>query len=71
VLKCLLGRALEQVAGKMAELAQGMPNMKKEMKNLQITMIMQDSKLDKIQQQLKQLILAHRAKVIPLEGCEE
>jgi len=32
----------------MAELAQGMPNMKKEMKNLQITMIMQDSKLDKI-----------------------
>lgn len=71
VLKRLLGRALEQVAGKMAELAQDMPNMKKEMKNLQITMIMQDSKLEKIHQQLKKLILAHRAKVIPLEGYEE
>jgi hypothetical protein len=48
VLKHLLARALEQVSGEMAELAQGIPNMKKEMKNLQITMIMQDSKMDEI-----------------------
>lgn len=40
---------MEQVAEEMAELAQGMPNMKRELKNLQITMLMQDSKLDEIQ----------------------
>ena len=54
-LKRLLARALEQVAGEMAKIAQGMPNIKKDMKNLQIIMIMQDSKLDEIQQQLMKL----------------
>jgi len=71
VLKCLLAKVLEQVAGEMVELAQGMPNMKKEMKNLQITMIMQDSKLDEIQQQLKQLIPVKREAAAPPKLVEE
>ena len=71
MLKCLLAKVLEQVAGEMVELAQGMPNMKKEMKNLQITMIMQDSKLDEIQQQLKQLIPVKREAAAPPKLVEE
>jgi len=71
VLKRLLAKVLEQVAGEMAELAQGMPNMKKEMKNLQIIMIMQDSKLDEIQQQLKQLIPTKREVTTTPEIVEE
>ena len=71
MLKRLLAKVLEQVAGEMAELAQGMPNMKKEMKNLQIIMIMQDSKLDEIQQQLKQLIPTKREVTTTPEIVEE
>ena len=48
VLKRLLARVLEQVVGEMAEITQGMPNIKKDMKNLQIIMIMQDTRLDEI-----------------------
>ena len=55
VMKRLLAKAMEQVAMEMAELAQGIPNLKKEMNNLQITLLMQDSKLDEIQQELKKL----------------
>jgi len=55
VMKRLLAKAMEQVAMEMVELAQGIPNLKKEMNNLQITLLMQDSKLDEIQQQLKKL----------------
>lgn len=55
VMKRLLAKAMEQVAMEMAELAQGIPNLKKQMNNLQITLLMQDSKLDEIQQQLKKL----------------
>lgn len=55
VMKHLLAKALEQVAGEMEEMAQGMPNIKKEMKSLQIIMIMQDSKLDEIQRSLMKL----------------
>lgn len=52
VLKRLLAKALEQVAGEVAEIAQGMPNLKKEMKNMQVIMTMEDNKLDEIQQRL-------------------
>lgn len=56
VIKRLLEKAMKQVAMEMAELAQGIPNLKKEIKNLQITLLMQDSKFDEIQQQLKKLV---------------
>ena len=39
----------------MEKIAQGLPNIKKDMKSLQIIMIMQDSKLDEIQQWLMKL----------------
>ena len=55
VMKGLLAKAMEQVAMEMAELAQGIPNLKREMNNLQITLMMQDGKLDEIQQQLEKL----------------
>jgi len=44
-----------QVATEMAELAQGIPNLRKELKNIQITLMMQDEKLDEIQQQIDKL----------------
>jgi len=44
---------MEQVAMEMAELSQGIPNLKKELRNIQITLFMQDKKMDEIQQQLK------------------
>lgn len=38
----------------MAELAQGIPNMKKEMQNIQVTLIMQDNKLEEIKQLIRE-----------------
>ena len=58
VMEHLLARTLEQVAREMVEIAQGMPNLKKDMKNLQIIMFMQDIKLDEIQQHMMKLFLA-------------
>lgn len=55
VMKRLLAKAMEQVAMEMAELAQGIPNLKREMNNLQITLMTQDGKLEEIQQQLEKL----------------
>ena len=60
VMKRLLAKAMEQVAMEMGELAQGIPNLKKEMNNIQITLMMQDGKLDEIQQQIEKL--THEAK---------
>lgn len=40
VLKHLLAKEMEQVTEEMAKLTQGMPNMKREINNLQITMLM-------------------------------
>jgi len=56
-MKRLLAKAMEQVAMEMAELSQGIPNLKKELQNIQITMIMQDKKLDEIQQQIEKINL--------------
>jgi len=50
VMKRLLAKAIEQVDVEMAEMSQGIPNLKRELKNIQITMMMQDKKLDEIQQ---------------------
>ena len=54
VMRRLLAKAMEQVAMEMAELSQGIPNLKKELRNIQITPIMQDKRLDEIQQQIKE-----------------
>lgn len=51
-MKRLLSKSMEQVAMEMAELSQGIPNLKKELKNIQITLLMQDKKLDEIQQKI-------------------
>jgi len=53
VMKRLLAKAMEQVAMEMAELSQGIPNLKKELRNIQIIVLMQDKKMDEIQQQIK------------------
>jgi len=53
VTKRLLAKAMERVAVEMAELSQVIPNMKKELQNIQVTLIMQDKKMDEIQQQIK------------------
>lgn len=48
IMKRLLAKAMEQVAMEMAELSQGIPNLK-ELRNIQITLFMQDKKMDEIQ----------------------
>lgn len=59
---------MEQVAIEMAEMAQGIPNLKREMKNLQITLLMQDNKLEEIQQLLKKIVPEIKAEDTPLEN---
>jgi len=55
VMKRLLPKAMEQVAMEMAKLSQGILNLKKELNKLQITIMMQDDKLDEIQQQIQKI----------------
>lgn len=55
VLKSLLAKALEQVAKEMAEIANGIPNVQKEMKNFQTIMINQNNKLAEISQTLSRI----------------
>jgi len=52
-MKRLLAKAMEQVAKEMAELEQGIPNLRRELRIIQITLEMQEKKLDKIQQLIK------------------
>jgi len=54
VMKRLLAKAMEQVAMEMAELSQGIPNLKKELQNMQVTLIRHDKKLEEIQQLIKE-----------------
>lgn len=58
VVKRLLEKAMEQVAVEMTEMAQGISNLRREMKNLQITLLMQNSKMEEIQHQLKKIATA-------------
>ena len=53
VMKRLLAKALEQVASEMAEMAQGVPNLRRELRILQTSMEMQGKQLEEIQQLLK------------------
>lgn len=50
----------------MAEIDQGMPNLKKEMNNMHVIMIMQDNKLDEIQQRLAQMAQMTQAPTKPM-----
>lgn len=52
VMKHLMAKALEQVAMKMAEMVQGLPNVKKELKDIVITMLLQEKRLEDLQNQL-------------------
>jgi len=49
-----IAKALEQVATEMAEMAQGVPNLRRELRIIQITLEMQEKKLEEIQQLLKE-----------------
>jgi len=49
VMKRLMAKALEQVAIEMAELAQGVPNLRRELRIIHITLEKQEKKLDDIQ----------------------
>lgn len=68
VVKRIMAKAMEQVAMEMAEMAQGIPNLKREMKNLQITLLMQDNKLEEIQQLLKKIVPEIKAEDTSLEN---
>ena len=45
-------KALEQVAMEMAEMVQSLPNVRKELKDIVITMLLQERRLEDLQQQL-------------------
>lgn len=52
VMKRLMAKALEQVATEMAEMVQSIPNVKKELKDIVITLLLQEKRLEDLQQQL-------------------
>ena len=54
-IKRLMAKAMEQVAMEMVEMSQESPYMKKEMHNIKVTLIMQDKRLEEIQQQIKRI----------------
>jgi len=51
-MKRLMAKALEQVAMEMAEMVQSIPNVKKELKDIVITLLLQEKRLEDLQQQL-------------------
>lgn len=53
-MKRLLARAMEQIAVEMIELVHGLPTFKRELRNIQMTLNVQNYKLDKILQLLKE-----------------
>jgi len=53
-MKRLLEKALEQEATEMAESAQGVPNLRRDLRIIQITLEMQAKKLEEIQQMIKE-----------------
>jgi len=58
---------MEQVDEEMTEIAQGLPNLKKEMNNLQLTFLKQDSRLEEIRSMLKEITTAQREEEIKQE----
>lgn len=52
-MKRLLAKALEQVATETVEIAQGGPDLRREIRFIQISMELQERKLDEIQQIMK------------------
>lgn len=53
VMKRLLAKALEQVATEMVEIAQGGPELRRELRFIHISLEMQEKKLDELQQLVK------------------
>jgi len=70
-MKRLLAKAMEQVAMEMAELSQGIPNLKRELNKLQITIMMHDGKLDEIQQQIQKITQEIKGKQQQMNVMEE
>jgi len=52
-MKRLLAKALEQVATEMVEIAQGGPELRRELQFIHISLEMQENKLDDLHQMLK------------------
>ena len=71
VMKHLLARAMEQVAVEMTELAQGMPDIKKEMISLKFMIRQQDIKLEEMRGMLNELLKAKQDEGIKLENMAD
>jgi len=52
-MKRLMAKSMEHIALEMVELSQGIPNVKKEMRNILITLLMQVKRLEDLQKQLE------------------
>lgn len=48
VMKRLLAKSMEQIAMEMAELSQGIPNLREELRKIQVTLYMHDKTMDAI-----------------------
>ncbi len=57
-MKHLLARAMEQVVVEVAEIAQGLPDMKNEMTKQQLMIRKQDKKIEEVNSMLKELTKA-------------
>lgn len=68
VMKRLLAKAMEQVAEEMTKIAEGTPILRKEMDNIQRTLLRQESRLKEIQILLKKIANEQREEEIKLES---
>lgn len=68
VVKRLIAKAMEQVVDEMIEIAQGIPNLRREMKNLHVTIQMQDTRLEEIQTMLRKITNGQRKEEVKMEA---
>lgn len=68
VMKRLLAKTREQVAEEMIEIAEGIPNGRKEMDNMQCTLLRQDSRLKEVQMLLQKIVIEQCEAKIKLES---
>lgn len=66
-MKRLIEKAMEQVAEVMIEMAQKIPNLRRELKNLHVTIQMQDTRLEEIQTLLKKITNGQRKEEIKMQ----
>lgn len=67
-MKRIIEKAMEQVAEELTEMAQGIPNLRREMGNLQLTLLKQDNRLKEIQTLLERITNMQRKEEIKLES---